>query len=74
MIRKPSSWKEVDEDFVKCDARYPIFLADELGVGEDITACFAMEVPQYFRLLRRESTYIVNTEGYNYIRYIQRIA
>lgn len=75
MKRKPYDWKEVDKDFISCEPDLGnIFSAEELGVNGDPTNVFQRKTPKTFILIRGDKKYAVNTEGYDYIRYIQRLS
>ncbi len=75
--RKPGSWDEVP------DSKYPIdetgldvIDEDELYRGKAGTPSdyFAIEVPQYFILARKNgNSYLINTEGYRYARYAVKL-
>ena len=84
MVRKPTSWKEVDEDFVSPDRVYESFTAEQLGVYDDVSVELRLVVeslvtgrrlvvPDKFMLERAGKKYLVERSGYNYIRYIHRI-
>ena len=74
--RKPLSFEEVDQDWIN---RVPVSTKDanELGVyyAEDLEIerpmdTFAIPTPLVFVINYDDKTYIVNTEGFNYCRYV----
>jgi len=82
MICKATSWKEVDEDFVKTDELTPRYTAEALGLDKNILAPikwpkiideFGGTPPYRFILLKDGKEYAVETQGYEYCRYIHRI-
>ncbi len=73
MIHKPYDWKEVDDDFLQAKPHLPVYQATDLNISNLITTRFSTTVPQVFILLREDKKYIVDTQGYDYVRYIQRL-
>lgn len=73
MVRKPFEWREVDEDFITHDTHLEVFSADELGVYDNPSHVFSIPTPPHFILVRDNKKYAVKTEGFNSVRYIQRI-
>lgn len=74
MTCKPTSWYQVDDNFIDIKSGVLTYLVDELlGDNAHISAAFRVKTPQIFILVKGNKKYIVDTQGYNYIRYIQRI-
>ena len=75
MIRKPDESEQVHDSFINCPLETArILTSEELGVEDYTLAKFKLVTPKIFILVRGNKKYVVDTEGYNYIKYIQRIA
>ena len=73
MIRKPTNWEEVDKDFIEVEPNTPRFTAEELDIEKRAWYDFSIVVPNVFIVLRGAKEYVVRTEGYHSMRYVQRI-
>ncbi len=73
MICKAANWQEVDDDFTKLPTNILRVTAKEIGIDHEILNYFSKPMPKLFIVSRDEKEYLVNTEGYNYAKYIRRI-
>lgn len=73
MIRKPSSWIQVDEAFPEIPNDVKRYTADELGLELNLARDFKKKVPHVFIVTRGAREYVVDTKGASYVRYIHRI-
>ena len=74
--RKASDWAEIKviniSEEIKQDANaLPLINGNHLECQcDDVILGKPKRLPQYFRLLKNDTIYLVNTEGYDYCRYI----
>ena len=74
MIRKPTSWVEIDQDFITPDFNMPRFEHHEVLTNQfDIKPKLLGTLPTRFIVTRNGKEYIVDTQGSAYARYIHRI-
>jgi hypothetical protein len=80
--RKPNSFAEVrgrikskDIDFESLPLFFPHELWGENNPNPDLMEGFKLsEMPKYFLICRdSNNVYLVNTEGYNYCRYVAKV-
>lgn len=80
MSCKPIDWYEVDHDFVEVPRDAATYTAEELGIDKCVSNEFKIpkRSPPIFMVTRRVTgktlVYVVDTQGYNYARYIRRIS
>ena len=79
MSRKPGTWDEIHwlprmtVDILTLLFRLPTFVAGLVGINRVNDIAQVEKLPQWFILTRGQDVYVVNTEGYNYCRYIVRL-
>jgi len=71
--RKPDEWSDIRKTYheltnhdIEEISELPVIILDDMNKPFEL---FEIEVPQYFVGKRGDKFYLINTEGYKYIRY-----